>query len=229
MALGTPSVLASGNQGTTDPGVTASFSPTESICWLGVYSQLTGAPPTVVGVTGVNGTWSSVGTVASQNNNRRVSVLVGTGCSGTGTLSIDMSAAPTNGAGYVVWEVSGVDLTTQHIASNVKTNGGAASQTSIAVTPNSLASVDNAYVVVLNHGTAEDTIALHGSATEFFDGNAASVLRLACNWLVGWSSGDMGASWATAQQAEVVGFEMNAAAGAAGGAPVVTRRAFLGV
>ena len=222
------------------------------------YAVLAATPaPIIQSISGLGGTWSEIGHVASPNNTRTTSLWVGSGCSGTGQITVvtDQSGVNSN-QGYVIFEwpgsggvlgtpsllghgsisvtgttvalpsvspsyPAGVDTTTPAIASNTKSSSF--NSTSGTVTPNALAKSGNAYIVGNSHGTAENVSPTNGSAVELVDDNATDNRGMEVNYLVGYTSGNMGTSWTTSGQGSLQGAEINAVAGAV---PTLDRKLF---
>ena len=194
---------------------TASISPATSVVFAWVtYVNTSGTPPTVSSISGLSCTWATVGNVLSVNGNRRLSLWNGTGCSGSGTVTITPSATPTSANAYDLIEYTGgINPTTPYVSTNVKTGASTASAMSLTVTPNALGSTSNAFVVGLNHAKNEDVTKSHASSVEINDDNLSSAVGIETNGFVGWASGVMGGSWSTntGAQATIVGVEIQAA------------------
>jgi hypothetical protein len=101
--------------GTSDPQATASVTATSGrVLFLTVAVSTSGAPYPVddIAISGLGATWTKVGT-ALYATRRRIWLYVGTGGSGTGTVSINPEAGPAyQEVGWVLDEASDVDTTT---------------------------------------------------------------------------------------------------------------------
>jgi hypothetical protein len=202
-----PSSLATGHPTPANPLTTSSVSPTTSVVFVWVKYNKAPNAPTVSSIAGLGCSWSEIANVASSNSNHRLSLWVGTGCSGSGTLSITPSVTPTSN-GYAIEEFTHIDTTTPYVSTNVKTSAPATGVTSVSVTPNALASVKNAFYVGVNHTTIEDVSPLNG-ATEIADDNRNSTDGVETNDQLGWSSGTTGGSWLTSSNnSTLIGVEI---------------------
>jgi hypothetical protein len=194
---------------------TASITPASGVVFVAVHYKNTAiTTPDVSTISGLGGTWQQCGaSILSANSLNRLALWYGYGCSGTGALTITATTTPTSANGYEVVEFTGVTPGVGAIVSgNYKSVSGAATANNVTVTPNALANPNNAFMVAAQHLTAEDDVPSQG--TEIHDDNLASVSGLEVNYLVGWTSGGMGATWATTtgSQGRVVGVEVAAVA-----------------
>ena len=187
------SSLATGHPAAASPLTTSSVSPATSIVFVWVKYSKNPTAPTVTSINGLSCTWAEIANAPSNNGSNRLSLWIGTGCSGSGALSITPSATPSSNA-YAIEEFAHIDTTTPYVVSSIKTSGPAGSSSSISVTPNALASTKNAFYVGVNHTAADDVSPLNG-ATEISDDNRSSAEGIETNDLVGWTSGAMGGSW----------------------------------
>lgn len=209
------SALGSGKGSTGSSFTTGWLSPTTGVVFAWVFDSLsTGMPATVSSVTGLSCTWATIGTVVSSNGHRRLSLWYGTGCSGSGTLSVGLSAGSQSTVRFGIEEfIGGIDATTPIVSSDVRSAASVGSGTSVSVVPNALASGSNAFYVGLNHNVAENVTPLDGGH-EISDTNASFVPGIETNDLSGWTSGAMGGTWATSTaQAVAIGVEIRAASG----------------
>ena len=206
------STLDTGKGGTASSLTTNFFSPTTGVVFLWVFDSLSGGTPaTVDAVSGISCTWAKIQTVVSSNGHRRLSLWYGIGCSGSGTISIGLSAGAQSTIRYVVEEFKGgIDPSVPFDSANVKTAAPTVAAMSVGVAPNSLASASDAFYVGLNHNVAQDVTPLD-SATEITDTNASFIPGIETNDLPNWTTGTMGGSWATSTgQAIAIGIEVRA-------------------
>jgi hypothetical protein len=196
------SSLGSGSCGaaTATSGTTPSIGPSTSVVFLWATTVNTGgAPSTITSVSGLSGTWTVYGSVASNNGNRRLTLVYGTGVSGSGALTVNYSAATDTSPRQCVLDefTGGIDPANPIVAGTTKTASPSVSATSVQVTPNPLASAGNAFYVGVNHRTAESVTPYNAAASTITDGNAASAQRASTNYLDDYASGGMGGTWAT--------------------------------
>ena len=118
--------------------------------------------------------WAPVQQVVSANGHRRLSLWYATGCSGTGRVSVTLSAGAQSAVRYSLEEFrGGIDPTTPIVFSNVKTATATGKATGISVIPNALTSAGNVFYVGLNHSVAENVTPQSG-ATEITDMDISS-------------------------------------------------------
>src|SRR5207247_8756602 len=87
------STLDTGKGGTASSLNTNFLSRTIGVVFLWVFDSLSGGTPaTVDAVSRISCTWAKIQTVVSSNGHRRLSLWYGIGCSGSGTISIGLSA-----------------------------------------------------------------------------------------------------------------------------------------
>jgi hypothetical protein len=183
------------------------IAPQTSVVFVCIVTNLGGAAPTITTITGLGGTFSEVANIPFANLNRRISLWVGTGCSGTGSLTVTESAAP-GVQTMLAFEMTAINTTTPVVAASAKTATAVAN--SVSVPPNALASTRNVFVACVNHNAAGDDIPLQGA--EFIDSNLLGGNGAEICYVPAWTSGLVGASWTTAGLTGiVVGFEAAAA------------------
>lgn len=203
--------LASGNGGAGSSFTSSSVTTMSGVLFLWVFdSSSTGTPATVTSVAGLSGTWAPVQQVVSANGHRRLSLWYATGCSGTGRVSVTLSAGAQSAVRYSLEEFrGGIDPTTPIVFSNVKTATATGKATGISVIPNALTSAGNVFYVGLNHSVAENVTPQSG-ATEITDMNISSSTGVETNDLPGWTTGLMGGTWPTSsRQSVMIGVELN--------------------
>jgi hypothetical protein len=220
--------LTSGHPAAAASMTTASITPSSGVVFVAVaYASTT--PPDVSSISGLGGTWQQCGaSINSANGTNKLCLWYGYNCSGSGTLVITATATPVTGNAYEVFEFTGIQTGVGAIrTANYKSAAGAATGTSLSVTPSALNSANNAFVAVVTHRTAENVTPAQG--TEIHDDNLSSQYGQEVSYLVNWTTGGMGGSWATTSgaQARAVGVEVvaatvttvvaNAASGRAGG------------
>lgn len=162
-----------------------------------MYTVGSGTAPTISSITGLGGTWSEITNALASGSLRRLSVWVGTGCGGSGTLVITPSATPTGARYNIIEFTGGIDNTaTPYVASSAKTFVTSGAGTSLSITPNALGSANNAVCVWVQHLTAQDVTPLI-SGIEINDDNSGVATGIETNYLAPWTSGAMGGSWST--------------------------------
>jgi len=213
----TGSSLASGSCGgaTATSGTTPSISPTTSVVLLWVMTVNTsGGPSTISSVSGLSGTWTVYDSVVSSNGNRRLTLIYGTGVSGSGALTVNYSAGTDSSTRQCIIDefTGGIDTVDPIVSGTTKMANPSGSVTSITVSPNALVSSANAFYVAVNHRTAESVTPYNASASKITDGNVSSVQRPSSNYLINYTSGDMGGTWTTStSNAVALGVEIAAA------------------
>lgn len=205
--------LATGHPAAANPLVTSSVSPSTSVVFVWVKLSTT---LTVSSISGLNGTWAAITDVQGSNSTNRLSLWVGTGCSGSGALTITPSTTPTSNAYAIEEFTGGINPTTPYVSSNTKTNPiGGSANTSVTITPNALANANNASYFGMGHNVAENvtpsTGQSPGNATEISDDNATTSGAVETNYLLGWTAGAMGGTWSTGARAWAIAIEVLAA------------------
>lgn len=197
-----PSNLATGSGSGTSFDTASVTAPGAGIVLLTVSNNLGGGAATVTGVSGLGGVWAQVGTITSNSGNRRTSLWVGRGCSGTGVITVTMSA----GANVIRYAVDSGDTAVGFNAVNART-GTTNGATSLAVSaPASLAKPENVYYVALNHNAAEG-VTPTAPGVEVVDTNAGNAQGIETNYQTGTAT-TPGGSWTTSTGATAVGVEL---------------------
>jgi len=210
---------------------TSAFAVSQPVVLVGVFTNLnTGTPATVSSIAGFGGTYTELvagGILA--NSSRRLSLWQGTGLTPqTASITVTLSAGGQNSTRVVVVELDGIDTSDPVVDTNIQTitNPTAPPANPLTVTPNALVRAQNAFLSYSNKNNSADVTPVTGTTpadpTEFYDGNNGSSAGSQWQYLIGWTSGVFGVSWAAGTVAAgLIGVELNAAALPGGGGPDV--------
>lgn len=186
MAIGVPSQRTAGTSDTDATSyATASISPASSVLMVVGLLNSRGSAPTAPGIatTGLNlGAFTAIGTVVTPNDIARISAWwCDTGGSpGTGTIDFSFSGATQTGAQWVVWEISGANLSSPIVRS--ATNNASATTSCTVTLTNDTWAVTGSF-----HGITGTDVVTQGSGFSALGNQSGSApaRRLRGQYLVG--------------------------------------------
>src|SRR6266508_1896681 len=192
---------------TSSATIAASISPLTSVVFISTSARTPGTAPKILNIeSSLGGPWREIVTTAAGAADRRLSLWVGTGLSGSGTITVNLDI-PAAAGRYTVFEFTGIDAVNPWVASNVQLNNG--SSTASSLTPNALQSGHNAYLAVTWHNSAEDVVPKLIPSEEIFDSNSVTGDGHELNYYVGWNGGSMGATWQLVATYRALGVEIS--------------------
>lgn len=188
---------------------TAVITPQTSVVFVAVAQRNTntGVKPVVLTMeSSLGGPWERI-TNKGSGLDRRTELWVGKNLSGAGAITIISDIPPNANAGrYSVFEFIDIDAVNPVVLTNVVTGSGN-TQNHGALVPAALANVHNAFVAVVSHNVNELTVPALVGSEEIddvgFTGEALSIYSY-----TGWTDGEVGADWNTANNWRAVGCEV---------------------